>query len=924
MKIHYHFLGWLAFGYMGMVDAQTICNPVLPDVADAGVTKYNGKYYLGGVGTNGDFYVSEDLVHWGKPIHVVSMDNEWTENTGAGDDQIHADDMFYQDGKFHLYWSVNYWGQDKHAVHIVHAVSDSILGPYHEPERTTWMDNRIDPHVFMDDDGRLYMYMVRFTDGNTIWAREMKNPGEFSGEPVCLFSSLPDTWERMDNKVAEGPWVMKYRGQYYMMYNANHTAPEWGNYQLGVAQADSPLSFQQGNKYSYPVVKSNQCELEENYQDVLRYGAVYAPEFAYTESVPANGWNTSDFNDSGWKRGQCGFSSETIDGSTTRKQKTVWKSGKLWLRKDFIIDEPNSNYALRVHHDGETKVYLNASLIYHKSGKGYCLVNLDKSRMRHLKQGENLLAIETSGGERGNFFDIALFNMKDDKAGNILFTPGQPNIVRGPNGFEWWLVYMANKNAEHRGQYINRVHFFDKTLFVEGITDASTAGYHPEPAKPTYGDTFDDAVDTRQNWIWKEASGWKVDNGELQAVGASPSYALVGKGKPACAYMFETGIRYMDEAGIIAWWKDAHNCMKIGFDKDRCSWYFLLLRDGVPQREYFALPAGFRGNVYHSIRIERDMDCLKVWLDGIPASGKSVFTGLPDEAGMPGIFVERGAAAFDGVIYTIGFDEYDEIPRWNVRQGQYVSGRQGMQTQSEYASAIKGEFLDSYEFDVQVNNLSGKGIAGIYPLYVDEQNYVKMGMDTWTRQLEVTLIKDGKIHQTKSLPLSRLRTLYADVKYTDFIEKGYRMKAPTWVDAIYLNRHEVDDEDVFVEDMFAKFDMEYLQDGEWRPVPVIHTGVAEHSLYNEASFEPVLAEGFRFINKEATDLKRHIYKIRINELFKDSYNIRAVRKSGKLYLFVDGKEILSLNVDYPESCIGLYSEGSHASYNGILYYHVAE
>jgi hypothetical protein len=60
------------------------------------------------------------------------------------------------------------------------------------------MDNRIDPYIFKDDDGQLYMYMVRFTDGNTIWGRKMKNPSEFSGEPVFLFSSLPDTWETME------------------------------------------------------------------------------------------------------------------------------------------------------------------------------------------------------------------------------------------------------------------------------------------------------------------------------------------------------------------------------------------------------------------------------------------------------------------------------------------------------------------------------------------------------------------------------------------------------------------------------------------------------------------------------------------------------------------------------------------------------
>lgn len=102
-------------------------------------------------------------------------------------------------------------GKDKHAVHIVHAQSKDVLGAYAEPNKKTWMDNRIDPKIFRDDDGQLYMYMVRFTDGNTIWGRKMKNPAEFAGEPMCQFASLPDTWETMDNRVAEGPWVMKYR-----------------------------------------------------------------------------------------------------------------------------------------------------------------------------------------------------------------------------------------------------------------------------------------------------------------------------------------------------------------------------------------------------------------------------------------------------------------------------------------------------------------------------------------------------------------------------------------------------------------------------------------------------------------------------------------------------------------------------------------
>lgn len=347
------------------ISAQEIQNPILPGVADAGVVKYNGKYYIGGVHTNGDFYISDDLVHWGKPVHVVSIDNDWIRDSKVGNDQIHANHMLYDNGTFHLYWSVNYWGKDKHAVHIVHAQSDSILGPYIEPVKATWMDNRIDPYIFKDDDGQLYMYMVRFTDGNTIWGRKMKNPSEFSGEPVFLFSSLPDTWETMDNRVAEGPCVIKYRGKYYMMYNANHTSTEWGNYQLGVSVADSPLGFQNGSKYSYPVVKSNQIDLEDNNLDVLRYyDNGYFPQFAYCEFFPGNNWTKKSFDDSGWKRGMSGFSGIKLEGSTTRSQGTAWTSDRLWLRKTFHIKKVSENYILRVAHDGATKIYLNGRLVY--------------------------------------------------------------------------------------------------------------------------------------------------------------------------------------------------------------------------------------------------------------------------------------------------------------------------------------------------------------------------------------------------------------------------------------------------------------------------------------------------------------------------------------------------------------------------------
>ena len=68
---------------------------------------------------------------------------------------------------------------------------------------------------------------------------------------------------------------MKYRDRYYMMYNANHTSTEWAIVSWELLEADSPLGFQNGNKYSYPVVGCNQTQLEEKQVDLLRYGRTY-------------------------------------------------------------------------------------------------------------------------------------------------------------------------------------------------------------------------------------------------------------------------------------------------------------------------------------------------------------------------------------------------------------------------------------------------------------------------------------------------------------------------------------------------------------------------------------------------------------------------------------------------------------------------
>jgi len=90
-----------------------------------------------------------------------------------------------------------------------------------------------------------------------------------------------------------------------------------------------------------------------------------------------------------------------------------------------------------------------------------------------------------------------------------------------------------------------------------------------------------------------------------------------------------------------------------------------------------------------------------------------------------------------------------------------------------------------------------------------------------------------------------------------------------------------------------------------------------------ASFDPVTAERMRFINNDPTDSSRHIYRIRVHELFKDSYNLRTVRSTdGSLRIFVDGREVALIPVDkFGASLVGLDAQAGSPEFHGTLYYH---
>ena len=101
-------------------------------------------------------------------------------------------------------------------------------------------------------------------------------------------------------------------------------------------------------------------------------------------------------------------------------------------------------------------------------------------------------------------------------------------------------------------------------------------------------------------------------------------------------------------------------------------------------------------------------------------------------------------------------------------------------------------------WSLQVENTSNEGTAGIYPIYIDNNNYANAGLNSNIRKFDVRAVKDGKTIFTQSLSINDLKTHYADAKYTDSYEKGYTFNLPTLMNEIWLNRVPVNNDNLFI------------------------------------------------------------------------------------------------------------------------------
>ena len=204
-------------------------------LADPFILLHDGTYYAYGTGAENGIpvWVSDDLQTWHKAPGRATEGLSLQQDDVYGDRWCFAPEVYCVDGIFYMFFSAQ--------SRICVAVADSPLGPFVQREKKPMIEGEkcIDNTLFIDDDGRKYMYFDRFNDGLNIWVCELESnllgikPGTMQ---KCIHVS--QEWETVWPRVNEGCFVIKHTGIYYMTYSAN--SYERPNYGVGCATAESP------------------------------------------------------------------------------------------------------------------------------------------------------------------------------------------------------------------------------------------------------------------------------------------------------------------------------------------------------------------------------------------------------------------------------------------------------------------------------------------------------------------------------------------------------------------------------------------------------------------------------------------------------------------------------------------------------------
>ncbi|MCH3994199.1 MAG: glycoside hydrolase family 43 protein [Prevotella sp.] len=218
----------------------------------------DNSYYLYGTSSNNGFvtYMSKDLRNWTGPCGKIDDSYVLSKNTSFGESDFWAPQVFKYGNKYYMAYCTAS-NVNKSSQHISIAGGDSPKGPFSQKSKSCFPAScqEIDPFVFFDEDGKVYLYYVKEIDSNAIYVTQLNSTLDSLDETtttLCV-KSASTGWENVKKNswsVAEGPTVIKKDGKYFLFYSANDYT--YSEYAVGYATASSP--FGPWIKHSNPLL----------------------------------------------------------------------------------------------------------------------------------------------------------------------------------------------------------------------------------------------------------------------------------------------------------------------------------------------------------------------------------------------------------------------------------------------------------------------------------------------------------------------------------------------------------------------------------------------------------------------------------------------------------------------------------------------
>ena len=233
---------------------ETFVNPVMVG-ADPDILLHGGRYYLynrvpNDPNSSEDAYLyngsdranmdqagdkqaifrvtsSTDLVHWSPYKTVFSRDSVLE---GAF---CMSPNVTEKDGWFYLFFAGGRFKGEEN-FHIYCASSRSPEGPF--TLKSTLPLHRETEEIggmpFVDDDGQVYLSLVRFDRGNHIWLQKIHladGVATADGDPAVPILSPQEEYEVDEyGRIVEGAVFIRHKGLYYMIYADGHYLGHYG------------------------------------------------------------------------------------------------------------------------------------------------------------------------------------------------------------------------------------------------------------------------------------------------------------------------------------------------------------------------------------------------------------------------------------------------------------------------------------------------------------------------------------------------------------------------------------------------------------------------------------------------------------------------------------------------------------------------